>query len=137
VVLCVVLSDIEVSSKEDGIPQLRRMRQSCGGGSTVSGPPRLGQQAPGASTEPQPDPMTASTALGGFDGSESASIVREVLAIVAVAEKAADTWIAEEAMAVKVAEEAATAKVATHKAVSEKVAPDKAVVMNAAKEDVA
>jgi hypothetical protein len=81
--------------------------------------------------------MTASTALGGFDGSESASIVREVLAIVAVAEKAADTWIAEEAMAVKAAEEAATAKVATHKAVSEKVAPDKAVVMNAAKEDVA
>jgi hypothetical protein len=39
----VVLSDTAVSSEEDDVPLQRRMWQFYGGGSTISGPPLLGQ----------------------------------------------------------------------------------------------
>jgi hypothetical protein len=122
------------SGKEKGndVPLQRRMRQFHSGGSTVSGPPLLGQQAPRAATAPQPDPMVALMALDG-----STLTAREVSAAVVAAEKAAKMRTVEEATTTKATEEAAMAKVAADKAVVEKVAADKAAATKAIEEAMA
>jgi hypothetical protein len=48
----VILSDTEVLSEEDDVPLQRKMREFHSGGSTISGPPLLGQHAPGVATAP-------------------------------------------------------------------------------------
>jgi hypothetical protein len=74
------------------------MRQFHSDRSTVSGPPLLGQQAPGVATASQPGPrVVTSTAPSGSGCSGSASIAREVSAVAAVAEKATEMRTAEEA----------------------------------------
>jgi hypothetical protein len=95
-------------------------------GSTVSGPPLSGQQAPRAATAPQPDPMVASMVPGGSGGSWFTLIVRKVSIAVTVTKKAAE---------MRIVEEATTAvKVAVDKATAEKVAANKVAVMKAAEE---
>jgi hypothetical protein len=119
------------SGKEKGndVPLQRRMRQFHSGGSTVSGPPLLGQQAPRAATAPQPDPMVALMALDG-----STLTAREVSVAVAATAKMRTV---EEATTTKATEEAAMAKVAADKAVVEKVAADKAAATKAIEEAMA
>jgi hypothetical protein len=72
----------------------------------------------------------------GSSGSGSASIAREISAVVAVAEKATETRTSKEATAPKAAEVATEAKVVVDKATAEKVATDRATTMRAAEEAV-
>jgi hypothetical protein len=102
------------------------MRWFRSGGSTISGPPLLGHQAPGAATAPQPDPMAALMAPGRFGSSRSASTAREVSTAAAAVEMAAEMRTTKEATVAKATEEAAAVKVAMDKAMVDKVVADKA-----------